>query len=332
MRRYSFGLVPLAAAFAAHAAGAQATVDSVTALLRTGGPAPALAYARALVQASPKDPWAQHALARAASEADSHDVAIRAAEEAVKLAPNVARHHVVLGQVRFEKAGDQGGLGAMGTARGGKAALERALQLDPANLEAREWLMGFHLDAPGIAGGNKDEAKRFSREIAQRDSVRGFFAMMRVALKIEDDFQVQQLFERGLTWVGTPVDSSRAITGTLVSTAIQVKSDKTKETLTARLYAAKPGEAAFTYARARLWTIQGKELPKAEAIFRDLLSRDPMPPGIGAAGAHWRLGQIYEKTGRQNEALAEYREAVNLNAQLPEARRDMERLEKKLKK
>ncbi len=44
------------------------------------------------------------------------------------------------------------------------------------------------------------------------------------------------------------------------------------------------------------------------------------------SGAHFRLGHIYEKTSRRDEAKAAYAEAVRINAQNVDARRALEAL------
>jgi len=44
------------------------------------------------------------------------------------------------------------------------------------------------------------------------------------------------------------------------------------------------------------------------------------------SNAHWRLGQIYEKTGRKELAKAEYGEALKLNPQNQNAKKSLEAL------
>ena len=54
------------------------------------------------------------------------------------------------------------------------------------------------------------------------------------------------------------------------------------------------------------------------------LNTDIPTPTIAAA--HFRLGQIYEKTSRKEMAAAEYTEAFRINPQLLEARKALDAL------
>jgi Tfp pilus assembly protein PilF len=44
------------------------------------------------------------------------------------------------------------------------------------------------------------------------------------------------------------------------------------------------------------------------------------------SNAHWRLGQIYEKTSRRDLAKAEYNEALKMNPQNRNAKKSLEDL------
>lgn len=55
------------------------------------------------------------------------------------------------------------------------------------------------------------------------------------------------------------------------------------------------------------------KLPEAEAALRESLRFDP-----GFAQAHYHLGRVLEKAGRETAAIGEYRQAISLDASLPE--------------
>jgi tetratricopeptide (TPR) repeat protein len=308
-----------------------AVLDSVRALLRTGARDQALAYALAQARAMPDDPWAHHAVARASLAREDFDAAVVAAERSVQLAPRESWHQYVLGESYVEKAGAAGGLSALGTAKKGKAALERAVELNPDNLDAREWLVGYLLEAPGIAGGSKAEAGRHATEMARRNVVRGRAAQLRVAVASGEEYDVTYAFEQGLALLVAGRDSANIIINALFSAALQVEKDAIKEKLTARLYAGLPDNVFVRYARARLWVIQGKNLEEAVRVLQGYVALPDRPAGApGPGGAHWRLGQAYEKLRREPEALTEYRRAVELMPQFEDARKDLDRLERKL--
>jgi hypothetical protein len=73
-----------------------------------------------------------------------------------------------------------------GLASSARQAWEKAVVLDPANLDARADLVQFHLFAPGFMGGSADEARRQADEIAKRDPVQGAVARASIAQHDKD--------------------------------------------------------------------------------------------------------------------------------------------------
>ena len=63
---------------------------------------------------------------------------------------------------------------------------EKAVQLDPRNLEALNDLFEYYLQAPGFLGGGKDKAARMAAQIAALDKAEGHFASARMAEENKD--------------------------------------------------------------------------------------------------------------------------------------------------
>jgi tetratricopeptide (TPR) repeat protein len=163
--------------------------------------------------------------------------------------------------------------------------------------------------------------------------VRGSVALLRVATNTNDENDLVYRFEQGLRLITGGHDSLNLVRNTLVNLTVQVQSNDLKERFANRLFVTFPSDTIVRYARARLWTVQGKHLPEAAAIFQAYLSL-PKPPtgGVGFAGVHWRLGQVYEKLGQTPDALTEYERSVALVPHPADAEKDAERLRKKLGK
>ncbi len=136
-----------------------------------------LALALALTPCAPvlaqADPAALTARAAAAMAARDFDAAVALADSAQVAAPERSSVQTVLGQAYLSHARAYPSLGAIGKVKKGRAALMRAIALDPDNLDARATLMQFLLQAPGMVGGSRDGARVQAREIAQRDPERG---------------------------------------------------------------------------------------------------------------------------------------------------------------
>ena len=67
-----------------------------------------------------------------------------------------------------------------GHARNAKKSAEKAIALDPDHIQARFFLMGYHLYAPGILGGKKKEAQNQADQIKMRDPIRGHLAQAQI--------------------------------------------------------------------------------------------------------------------------------------------------------
>ncbi len=306
-------------------------IDSVRQLLATDQDELALAFAREATGARPQEAGAHCAHALALNAAGELEVAIEAGDRCVELEPDVSDHQLILGEALMELAGERGGLGALAPARRGKTAVERAIELDPDNLDARLQLFFFHINAPGIAGGSKEEAGRQAEEIERRSPVMGVYARYRLRVDEAGDDELTQFFNAALPLVGTPGDSVGYAVGTATSAVANVSDIAVSERLVAQLYAAHPDDPRVSYARARIWALQGQELDKAERILLAYVELPELPRFAPShAGAHWRLGVVYEKQGRKNEALARYRTAAEMEPNFQQAREDAERLAEEL--
>jgi tetratricopeptide (TPR) repeat protein len=69
-----------------------------------------------------------------------------------------------------------------------KESLDKALKLDPDNVQVRLDLVRFHVTSPGIVGGSEDEARAQAAEIAKRDAPLGAFARGYIAYKAKKEY------------------------------------------------------------------------------------------------------------------------------------------------
>ena len=108
--------------------------------------------------------------------AEQYKQAEVAFQQAAAAEPKNSTYRYWLGITYGRRAEQMSGLrrlAAFSLARKVKQSFELALALDPRNLEALEALMHFHLEAPGIVGGDKSRANFLAKSIEQIDPVRG---------------------------------------------------------------------------------------------------------------------------------------------------------------
>ncbi|MBA3658627.1 MAG: hypothetical protein H0W67_03440 [Gemmatimonadales bacterium] len=144
-----------------------------------------------------------------------------------------------MAQACLSHARENPGLGAIGKVQKGRAALDRAIMLDPDNLEARTTLMQFLLQAPSIVGGSKSKARGQAQEIARRNPLRGLLARLEIAAAVGKERELVQVYDEAAPVLGTPADSAGTVSRAFLSTASKVKDGELREMLTAKLRAAR---------------------------------------------------------------------------------------------
>ncbi len=161
---------------------AQSAVDQAVALFEKHQYGEAAKLLAAAVEAEPGNAKAHayYGMALANSTRDL-DGAVAHLEKATALAPTSSHYQVWLGAAYSSKAGTAGLFKAASLAGKAKAAFERAVQLNPASVEARGALLDYYLLAPGIVGGSVAKAREQAAAVASMDPYQGHLASARIA-------------------------------------------------------------------------------------------------------------------------------------------------------
>lgn len=120
-------------------------------------------------------------------EANDPDGAVALGERAIRSFPDDSMLWLSLGEAYGEKARVASIVKRLPLAKKCKAAFEKAVELDPANVETRSALFTYYLEAPSIAGGSISLARTQAAEIAKLASCRGHLALASLAAH-ENDF------------------------------------------------------------------------------------------------------------------------------------------------
>ena len=335
-----------------------AAADSARDLIERGRYRAARAMVEPRIAANPDDAEAQWLLSRILSAFREEDRAIVAAEKAIALDPGRAEYHTQLAMVVGQQAQRAGMFKGLGLARRFKKEAEIALALDPKQWDARIALILFNLEAPGVVGGDKKRALAFAEESPRLDAAEGWMVRARYASEVRDTNRLEGFYRKALAANPRSYDAHIALAALLAQrsdwSGAELEAKLAREadpgraaaySVLAQIYAktsrwsdldavivsaasAVPGNLSPQYAAARVAIAAGIELPRAEAWLRGYLAAEPEGGTPPHAGAHWRLGNLFEKQGKQTEALAEYRAALQLDPKLQGAKRDLERLKK----
>ncbi len=136
----------------------------------------------ALAERQPRNPnvliWLGAAQLENGGDAQGAERTLR---QASKLAPRLWRAHLLLGVALAKQIDDASIFRKLSIASEVKKEFDRAAELSPGSLPAREALLEYALHAPAIAGGGTDAARREAAKIAEIDAFAGALANARIA-------------------------------------------------------------------------------------------------------------------------------------------------------
>ena len=147
---------------------------------------------------NPNDGEAAYYLGRAKMELKDLQGAMTLAEKAEAVNPNSSRAHLLVGDVAIQMAQNAGIFKGLGLAHRFREEAEKAIALDPKNLDAREDLMEFYFDAPGIGGGDKKKASAMADEMGRIDATRGLLAKAGLAGKEKNAGKQEDFYKKAL--------------------------------------------------------------------------------------------------------------------------------------
>jgi tetratricopeptide (TPR) repeat protein len=341
------------------AATAVAADPAIEQLMRAGHTRRARPLIEAALKKNSSDSAALIYMARMKRVEGDADGAEKLAQSAVKANPQDAVAHFWLARILAEKAQKASIFSQLGLARSCKRELEEALRLDPNSVEANYMLAMYLLQAPGIAGGDKDRAKQQAQVVAKLDPAQGYLLQAEMANHEKNTADLAGLYQKAHD--AAPNDYAAQVPWCNYLSG-QKRFDEAEKCSRA-LVKLDPGRISGYNGLAYIYTVQSrwKELDavlveaekavpdnltphfqvgaviangvggsndyaRAERSLRKYLSMDPEPGGTKASRAHWRLAQVLEKAGRKPEAVQEIRTAAKLEPDYKPIQEELKRL------
>jgi tetratricopeptide (TPR) repeat protein len=156
-------------------------------LLRDRKFADAEAFFTAAVKKDGKNPESRYHLAMSKMMLQNLDDAEDEVDEAIEINENVAKYHLLRGQILGQQAMTANVLSQGMLAPRIKNAFLKASQLDPSNVEARQALYNYYVMAPGIMGGSEEKALEQASAVVKLDPFRGHLMMANFYNRIKKD-------------------------------------------------------------------------------------------------------------------------------------------------
>jgi tetratricopeptide (TPR) repeat protein len=219
-------------------------------------------------------------------------------------------------------------------------------------------MMQFKFQAPGIMGGSKDEANSLAEKITALNASEGYLAHAELAEMEKDSGQMEAFYLKAAQANPKNYEAHTALgkfysqsphakyeeAAKQAQSALQLESRRIEAYwILARVYALQqrgsdleqvlasaeknvPDDFRPLYEAAQGLMEIAQNLPKAEGYARRYLSQEPEGEEPDAAEAHRVLGLVFEKEGRNADALAEIRTALQLRPNFKAAKEDLKRL------
>lgn len=272
---------------------------------------------------TPSDARVQYWLSRSYYELRDYDNALKYGESAVKLDANNSDYWYWLGRAYGGKADRESSLG---WARKTKGAFEKAVELDGANIRARRALIEYLTEAPAfLAGGSKSKAREHIGVLVSRNPVYGQLAWGYYWKEEEEYGRADAAYQQVLSL------KPREMEPYLEAADYYRKRGDGRRMEEAVEAAAKvnASDARLNFYRGVASVLAGNRWADAERYLKAYLERgcsrsDDPPP----ASAHEYLGQVYERTGKPQQALEHYRTALSLDPGHKRAKEAVKRLER----
>lgn len=276
-----------------------------------------------IARATPTDATPVLYLGRVALQQNDTDEAIRQFERCVAIDEQNAQCHAWLGNALGMTAPRANKLKLPFLARRTKREFDRAIELDPGSVDGRFGELEYYLNAPGFLGGSIDNAREQAAEIERRDKLRGALAYATIADHEKDVKASELAYERA---VAVAPDSVAGYSGLVNLYVRQQRWTDAFATLD-RIAAHVPTEHNVPIRIARIAAMSGEHLSRGEEVVKQWLANPPSQATVdNKATAHFRLGQVYEKTSRRELARAEYEQALKINPKQEEARKALDAL------
>ncbi len=189
-------------------------------------------------------------------------------QKAVALEPGNSEYVLWLGRTWGRKAEKTNPFAAPLAASRARDCFERAVALDPHNVDALDDLFDFYLEAPGFLGGGLDKADATARRLEAIDPAQGRFDLARLALKGKHTAEAEGHFRAAVSL------APRAVGHVIALARFLAQQGRTKEsdTILAEGEAVAPADPRLLYGRAVIEIETHRNLAEARQLL-DTLSR-----------------------------------------------------------
>lgn len=283
---------------------------------RQGRADDALRIIAEVLKSSPNDAQSYSLRCVVAGTLERYDDAIAACETAARLAPRNSEYRLQLARAYGTKADHAGPIYGMRTVGKIRGAFEKAVELDPTNVDAMSDLGEFYVEAPGFVGGGTDKAQALVAKLMKLKPSRAHRLLGMIAAKDGDTAEAEREYQQELNLTHGAeayVDLARF--------AMQQKNWTKASSYAVDAIRHDSKHAGDAVDAANLLVKMGRNLDAAHASYRAYFNSPAITAGLPPFYVHTLLAESLKKAGDHEGAQKEYGEALKLAPSYQRARR-----------
>jgi tetratricopeptide (TPR) repeat protein len=194
--------------------------------------------------------------------------------------------------------------------------LEATLAMDSTNLEVRDRLINYYLNAPGIAGGDKKKGRQMAEATIAIDESKGRLLLAYAYRRMD---QPELAIEQYRTILKKDPDNIKAYRSWGL-TLLNAENFEAAESSFRKMIEIAPDEASGYYWLGEYYTRRG--------IIDEAIVRYEKALGVDAehSDARYALAKAYDETGRKDDAIVQYEKFLHIALRHYNARDARERL------
>ena len=295
--------------------------DSARDMLAAGHIDEAITVLNLHLSSAPSDAESANLLCRAYLAIEELDRAESSCKRAIALDPENSRYHRWMGHVYGEKADRANFFSAASLAGKTRQEFERAVQLDPNNIDAHADLAEFYFEAPGIVGGGQEKARAQARIMSAKSPAREHWVYAHIAERNHDPVTAEREYRQMI--VASKGDSEAWLSLALFYRH-QKRYDDMEKTLIRASQAPMSKPDVLVDVAQNLYRT-GRNPALAIQLLKRYLSSGPVEEAP-AFKAHYLLGMLLERQGDKAAAAQEYRASLSMARQFGLAQQALSRL------
>lgn len=286
------------------ASQADPPLDGVRQLVINGEADAAIRALKTSLNANPSGAEEHNLLCRVHYAEERWEAAVTECERAVTLSPQNSMHQLWLGRAYGEKAEHSSWFTALGLAKKAHTAFEKAVDLDPNNVEARSDLSEYYIEAPGFLGGGTDKAGAQANAVQKLEPATAYFIRALIAEHDKENAEAEQHYNKALE-----IDHSPRRLFDLASFYRRVNRLADLESTIQESARLNTKNDSTLVDSASLLLRVNRGLPLAAALLRRYIDQGTRSEDAPVFQAQYLLGKVLEKTGDKDGAMLAYQAA-----------------------